>query len=275
MTIEFLPLLTLEVTHDYYGGRCADFAFWMPSGTERLRAGGRVLAKAREDRLNLLFEKKPGGSAFEPLLPLTGKTLQIGLKLLNRGFSNFTTLPFLTGEGLPLYRNTANPVLLQGPDNLLLDPAHADDNELIREGLFCLVEITMDAGFYAAPPAFAVAFQARAETLKYYVVARNYTVGEFNQLDVSDAGFAADVRPQIQFDRIPPSSFTTNEIPAAQLGGGDDRVTLFRSQQPVARQAKARKRIQLARNNDVIIAQLPQPGAAAATADLVVHVSKT
>ena len=274
--IEFAPLLTLEVTHDYYGGRCPDFGVWIPSTTERRLAGGRVLAKTREDRLNLLFEKKEAGANLEPLLPLAGRTLQFGLKLLNPGFPNFTELPFLFGEGLPLYRNAgADPSQLQAPVTLLLDPAHAEDAELLREGLFCLVEITVDAGFYAAPPAFEIAFQARAETLKYYVVARNYTAGEFNQLDVSDAGFAADARPQIRFDRIPPSGFTSAEIPAAQLGGSDARVTLFRSQQPVARQDKARKRIQLARNNDVIIAQLPQPGAAAATADLVVHLSKT
>ena len=253
-----------------------DFAFWIPSATERLLAGGRILAKTRENRLNLLFEKKVGGTQFEPLLPLAGRTLQVGLKLLNRVFSNFTELPFLPGEGLPLYRNSdADPTQLEPPITLLLDPAHADDAELFREGLFCLVEIAVDASFYAAPPAFEISFQARAETLKYYVVARNYTAGEFNQLDVSDAGFAADARAQIRFDRIPPSSFTAAEIPAVQLGGSDARVTLFRSQETVARQDRARKRIQLARNNDVIIAQLRQPGSAAATADLVVHLSKT
>ena len=212
----------------------------MPSGTERLLAGGRVLAKARDDRLHLLFEKKEGGALFEPLLPLTGRTLQIGLKLLTAAFSNFTELPFLFGEGLPLYRNAgADPGQLQAPVTLLLNPAHADDAELFREGLFCLVEVAVDAGFYTAPPAFAVPFQARAETLKYYVVARNYTASEFNQLDVSDAGFATDVRPEVRFDRIPPSSFTSAEIPAAQLGDGDTRVTLFRSQQPVTRQVSA------------------------------------
>jgi hypothetical protein len=276
MTIRFLPLFAFEAMHTYYGGRCPDFGLWMPSPTARLLAGGRVLAKTREDRLNVLYEKKEGGGPFEPIVPLSGQTLQFGLKLLNPAFSNFTEPAFLPGEGLPLYRNSgADPRRLQGPVTLLLDPAHAEDAELLREGLFCLVEITVDAGFYAAPPAFEIAFQARAETLKYYVVTRNYTAGEFNQLDVSDAGFAVDGRPQIRFDRIPPSSFTSADIPAAQLGGSDARVILFRSQQPVARQDKARKRIQLARNSDVLIAQLPQPGAAAATADLVVHLSKT
>jgi len=274
MTIEFLPLLTLEATHEYYGGRCPDVAFWIPSGTRRLLAGAHALAKPREDRLNVLFERKDGGGAFEPRLTLAGATLQIGLKLLNPEFANFTVLPLAPGGGLPLYRSGASPGALQAPVALLLDPAHPEDAELLRAGLLCLVEITVGAGFYAAPPAFVVPFAARAETLKYYVVARNYTAGEFAQLDVSDAGFGADARPQIHFDRVAPSAFTAAEIPATQLGAPDARVALFRSQQPVARRGKARTRIQLARNNDVIVSQLPQPGAAAATADLVVHLSK-
>ncbi|HEY6865463.1 MAG TPA: hypothetical protein VI319_16335 [Burkholderiales bacterium] len=274
MTIEFLPLLTLEATHDYYGGRCPDVAFWMPSGTQRLLAGAHVLAKPREDRLNVLFERKDGGGAFEPRFSLAGSKLQIGLKLLNPEFANFTVLPLVAGGGLPLYRSGPSPGALQAPVGLLLDPAHPDDAELLREGLLCLVEITLGAGFYAAPPAFAVPFAARAETLKYYVVARNYTAGEFAQIDVSDTGFGADARPQIHFDRVASSAFGAAEIPATQLGAPDARVALFRSQQPVARRSKARTRIQLARNNDVIVAQLPQPGAAAATADLVVHLSK-
>jgi hypothetical protein len=274
MTIEFLPLLTLEATHAYYGGRCPDFEFWIPSRSARLLAGTHVLAKSREDRLNLLFERRPGGGPSQPMLSLAGQTVQIGLKLVNADFANFTALPLVAGGGLPLYRNAASPTALQAPVGLLLDPAHPDDAELSRAGLFCLVEIAVDAGFYAAPPAFAVPFSARAETLKYYVVARNYTAGEFNQLDVSDAGFGADARPQIHFDRVASSAFTSSEIPATLLGDAGARVALFRSQQPVSRQGKARTRIQLARNNDVIVAQLPQPGAAAATADLVVHLSK-
>lgn len=277
MTIEFLPLLTLEATHEYYGGRCPDFLFWMPSATERLVAGARTVAKIRDDRLHLLFERKDGGGAFEPLASLAGQTLRIGLRLSSPEFANFTALPLLPAGGLPLYRNVPDPRALRGPDPLLLDPRHAEDAEILRAGLFCLVEIAVAAGFYAAPPALAVGFRARAETLKYYLVARNYTATEFGQLDVSDAGFSSDGRPEIHFERVGSSGFTSAEIPAVQLAGGDAaaKVVLFRSQQAVTRQARARKSIQLARNHDVIIAQLPQPGAAAPTADLVVHLSKT
>jgi hypothetical protein len=272
MTIEFAPLLTLGVVHRYYSGRCVDFEFTIPSVTERLLAGGRLLAKSRDGLLTVLYEKGAGGG---PLASLSGKTLQFGMKLLNPYFSNFTELPALPGDGLPLYRNGgADPAQFQPPVTLLLDPAHEEDAELLRAGLFCVVEIELDAAFYTAPPEFAIEFDAREETLKYYVVARNYTTSEFNQLDVTDAGFTADARPRIDFSRVAASSFAADDIPPRLLGGAGVRVALFRSQQPVARQEKARRRIQLARNNDVVISQLPQPSAAAATANLVVHLSK-
>src|SRR5262245_17049528 len=74
MTIEFAPLLTLDVTHAYYGGPCPDFEYIIPSRTERLLAGGRLLAKSRDGRLTVLFEKNDDG---DPLVPLAGATLQI------------------------------------------------------------------------------------------------------------------------------------------------------------------------------------------------------
>lgn len=270
--IEFAPLFTLEVTHAYYAGRCADFEFIKPTATERLLAGGRLLAKTREAKLTVLFEKAPGGGA---LSPLDGRTAQFGLKLANAFFPNFSVLPLLAGEGLALYRNAgADPAELQAPAPLLLNPADERDAELLRAGLFGVVEITIDPGFYAKPPAFEIAFAAREETLKYYVVARNYTVAQFNQLDVSDEGFTADARPKINFDRVAASAFAEDDVPASVLGDAGAKVALFRSQAPVARREKARRRIQLARSTEVIVQNLPQPGAAAATANLIIHLSK-
>lgn len=265
--IEFAPLFTLEVTHEYYGGRSPDFEFTTPSGTERLLAGGRLIAKTRESRLNVLYEKNQ--------IQIPGRTLQFGLKLVNPSFSNFSVLPFLPGEGLTLYRNAgADPTVLEAPVALLLNAADAQDAELLSAGLFGVVEIEVGAGFYAAAPEFGIAFEARAETLKYYVVARNFPPAEFDDLGVSDVGFTTDARPQIQFDRVAASAFGADDLPAALLGGVDARVALFRSQAPVARRAKARRRIQLARSTEVIVSQLPQPGTAAPTADLVIHLSK-
>lgn len=270
--IDFAPLLTLRATHAYYGGLCTDFGFFIPSATARRLAGARCLAKSRDGVLTVLYERNAEGDA---LVPMAGAVVQFGLRLGNAHFSNFTELPPAYAEGLPLYRNGgANKSVLQAPVPLLLDQAFPEDAELMREGPFCVVEIAVDAGFYAAPPGFEVAFEAREETLKYYVVARNYTLAEFNQLAVTDEGFGAQARPQIDFTRVPPSQFGDEDLSTAMLGDAEARIAMFRSDQKVARRGEARKRIQLARNNDPIISQLPQPGPGDATANLVIHLSK-
>ena len=159
--IEFAPLLTLGVTHAYYGGRSGDFEYWMPRATERLLAGGRLLAKTREAQLTVLYEKGADG---EPLLPLAGATLQIGLKLVNPYFSNFTALPFLWGEGLPLYRNSGvDPAALEGPVTLLLDPLRDPGTpSWCARACSAWPRSTLGAGFYDAPPPFEIGFAARA-----------------------------------------------------------------------------------------------------------------
>jgi len=230
-------------------------------------AGGRLLAKTRDAMLTVLYEKDT--------IQIPGRTLQLGLKLLNPYFSNFSVPPLAPGDGLPLYANGgADPAVLEAPVALLLDPANAEDAELLREGPFGVVEIEIDPAFYAAPPAFQIAFAARTETLKYYVVARGYTNTQFNQLGVTDVNPDAEPGRPIVFNRVAASAFGPDELPAALIGGAGTSVALFRSQVAVARREKARKRIQLARNTEVIVAQLPQPGPAAATADLVIHLSK-
>jgi len=48
------------------------------------------------------------------------------------------------------------------------------DPELSRDSLFGIVEIAIAQAFYNAPPAFKISFEAREETLKYYVVASEF-----------------------------------------------------------------------------------------------------
>lgn len=148
------------------------------------------------------------------------------------------------------------------------------DPELRQAGVFGVVEIRVLNGFYTNAPAFQVPFAAREETLKYYVVARNYSEAEFTQLSVTDAGFTEDVRPQVAFTKVAAAEFTASELPSALLKPGPDRLVLFKSQTAVARQETARKKIQLNKNGEVLIAHLPQPGVAQARADLIVHIAK-
>ena len=162
----------------------------------------------------------------------------------------------------------------QYPDDITFTSAYYADPELQQQGAIGVIEISIDSSFYTTAPAFEVAFDARQETLKYYLVARNYTNGEFTQLQVEDAGFAEEGRAEIAFTKVDAAAFTPAEIPAEILGGAGAKVVLFKSQALVARQQQGRKKIQLVRNNDVLIEHLPQPGADRTKADLIIHLSK-
>lgn len=148
------------------------------------------------------------------------------------------------------------------------------DDELVQAGAFGVVEIMIDNGFYSVPASFTIDFRARRDMLKYYVVATNYNSTEFEQLSVSDDGYAEEERPRIDFTKVLPTDFTADEIQPEMLAKTGDRVVLFKSQALVARQEKARKKIQLSKNGDVLIKHLPQAGADRTSGDVVIHISK-
>jgi hypothetical protein len=160
------------------------------------------------------------------------------------------------------------------PGNVALSTLADLDPELAREDVFGVVEITIAPALYAAPAAFQIAFDAREQTLKYYVVAKDYAGAEFDQLAVSDAGFTDEGRPEVTFTKVSAAGFSPADIPSRLLGNGDTRVVLFQSQGPVKRQGRGRQRIQLSRNGEVLVGNLPQPGADRSTSDVIVHLSK-
>jgi hypothetical protein len=173
--------------------------------------------------------------------------------------------------GLPRGQLTLTEVY---PGNVQKVTAYYLDAELRAEAVFAIVEVRLDAGFYAAPADLEIAFDAKQDTLKYYVVARNYSDADLAQLAVADAGFAEESRPQVTFTRVPAASFTAAEIPAALLAGTDGKVVLFKSQAPIARRAGGRKKVQLKKNGEVLVQHLPHPAPESASADRIVHVSK-
>lgn len=155
--------------------------------------------------------------------------------------------------------------------------------ELQAAGAGIVVALRFSAALYAAaePPAWHIDFGASAERLEYYVVARRFSAAEFGQLQVRDAGFTDDARPQLQFDRIEADALDpAADLTPAQLGVAgsttDTRIALFRSRGAVPRRERARRRVQLARNNgnDVLVEHLPQPDAARAKAQFVIHLAK-
>lgn len=146
--------------------------------------------------------------------------------------------------------------------------------ELLAAGAFGIVEIGLDAGFYATPPAFQIAFAARKQKLKYYVVASRYGANDFAKLDVSDQGFGDDQRSEVKFTRVASSNFGADDLSPALVGTGKDRVALFKSDTAHPRLAKARSKLQLQRNSEILIPHLPAPTEHQAQADLIIHVAK-
>lgn len=332
MITTFRTLFTLSVAHDYYSDGCRDFDFFVPGATAGLLRNGRLIAKVRDGKLNVLYEADNGGAA---LVPLAGTTLRFGMKLINPLFSNVTDFVAPT----PLYRNAAaagsldpavetvmtgrlfshaitkamRPVTVTVNDSSglilqtetittendrssvscdLFDQAsgmysvvesyqaatetitYYSDPELQRSGVFGIVEIKVGSGFYTSKPSFTISFNAKQETLKYYLVVSNYTASEFDHLTIADNGFTEEGRPRINFTRVSSAAFTSDEIAPGMIAKTGDKVVLFKSQAAVARREKARSKIQLSKNGDVLIKHLPQAGADKLNGDVVIHISK-
>lgn len=335
--IRFEPLLTLSVTHEYYGGPCREVGYVVPRETAGVLAGARIITRERDGVLHLLYEADAAG---QPLVRATGATLRVGLAPRDPGFANVTE----SGPGLDgttaLYRNAPDPAVLGPATGVTLVPVQAglvlqqpdrpvtvevqsppgtallatdvtaasgaaeasfDLGGLAPGGLtvverypgpversrawylhpefraaggFGIVEVVVDAAFYGAPADLTIGFAARADTLKYYVVGAKYTDGDVNQLTVKDTGFADEGRPEVKFTKVQPGAFSASDLPAALLAGAEAKVVLFRSQAPVPRRDAGRRKLQLQKGNDVLIAHLPQPGADRASADQIIHLSK-
>ena len=157
--------------------------------------------------------------------------------------------------------------------------AYYSDAELQQQGIFGVIEIKIDSSFYTTAPEFAISFTAKQETLKYYVVAKNY---EAPKLSVKDEGGdeppVEDGRAKINFDQILPADFTDQDISPTLLSNKIAEIVLFKSQEVVSRQEKARQKIQLQnRKNgqvEVLIPHLPQPGVNKTNSDIIVQLTK-
>lgn len=139
-----------------------------------------------------------------------------------------------------------------------------------------VLSLTVDAGHVANGQDFVLDFDARSETLRYYVVAERYAEADFAQVQVVDAGFAAEARPAITFDRVAPADFDASHLDPALLDPtGSARIALFEARTAVARRARGPSGLELHRNGDVLVGNLPQPGAERHDAQFVVHLGLT
>lgn len=218
------------------------------------------------------------GPLFSHALLDTARPVTVTLKDGNSQVLQTDTITSTNNQNLVSYNLTS-----QAPGAYVIEEAYSDnsknidyyyDSELQQLGVFGIIEIKIESSFYINPPSFIIAFDAKEEILKYFVVAKNYIDADFDQLSVADAGFTTDKRPEVKFSKVASSAFTAGEISPALLNGADLKVVLFKSQAPVPRQEKARSKIQLSRNTDVLIQHLPQIGADKIDGNIIIHLSK-
>ncbi len=137
-----------------------------------------------------------------------------------------------------------------------------------------VLALHFDAAHLPTGQNFNLSFTARSDTLRYYVVANRFGLAEFNSLSVQDTGFAAEARPAIVFNRVAPANFNASHLAPALLDpSGSARIALFEAQATVTRRARGPVGLELHRNGDVLIGNLPQPGAERHDAQFVVHLS--
>ena len=148
------------------------------------------------------------------------------------------------------------------------------DQELYVQGAIGVIDIDIDSTMYTDTQDFQIAFQAREEVMRYYVVAKNYSGADIIALAVADNGYTEDGRPQLTFTKLPSDDPGYDGMDVNLLKSGDEDVILFKSGPDVPRREGGRKKIELRRSSEVLIQNLPQPGPDKADADMIIHLSK-
>lgn len=158
-------------------------------------------------------------------------------------------------------------------------PGHvlAQQRLFIGQGLsdcWGLLQLTITADHVLHGRAFTLDLPAREDLLRYYVLVKPANQADLDSIKVLDQGAAAAGRTPIVFTpRLPP--FGAGYLTPDLLDPDHTRqIVLFEADAPLARQARGPHGIALQRLGEVVIGDLPQPGAERSDAQFVVHLSK-
>jgi hypothetical protein len=157
---------------------------------------------------------------------------------------------------------------LSATRHLLIEPT------LAATPVWGLLSLTANTGHVATAGAFTLNFAARHEQLRYYVVVKPASDADFDSIQLVDKGAAADARAPISFTRQLPPFAAGRLAPDLLDAGGTRKIVLFEATTPVARRDRGPHGFELHRNGEVLIGNLPQPGAERCDAQFIVHLSK-
>lgn len=109
MMTRYRTLSTLRVTHAYNGGVTALVEPVIPEESAALMRRGRILAKALNGTLHLLYEGDAAGIA---RVALPGAKLRVGLRVVDSSFDNVTDPASLPAMGVAYWHNRTSPAAL-------------------------------------------------------------------------------------------------------------------------------------------------------------------
>ena len=132
--------------------------------------------------------------------------------------------------------------------------------------------LTASAGHVANGHAFTLHLAARRDVLRYYIVVKPVNDADFNSIKILDTGAVDDGRDAaVTFKRVLPPFGSGRLSPALLDAGGTRSIVLFEAETAVARRARGPHGFELHRNGELLIGNLPQPGAERTDAQFVVH----
>ena len=174
------------------------------------------------------------------------------------------------------YQDTGNIEVAERYSNETITQNYYSTDQLAKLSISALISIKLANNFLTNPPDFEITFSAKKQTLNYYLVARNYSSGDFSDLRVTGVdNFNTTIPVTIDFNKITASSFTSKHLSKEMLGvDGEARVVLFHSNSPVLRHERSKLDIQLSKDGETLIPKLPLSGPEKITADMIIHLSK-
>lgn len=114
MSIQFKTLLSVKFLHEYYGEGFKDLNLVVPEETAKVLRSGKILVRELEGVYHFLCEFNENN---EPLVNLSGHTLQFALSISNPNFFNFTDIEY--DKSVHFFNNFSNPTQLNQASNIV------------------------------------------------------------------------------------------------------------------------------------------------------------
>ncbi len=248
--MSYREFFRIEIDHQYFQpGEYAELVIVPDQSTRSLLKGQRFILKEIINGISVLIPVDEAGSAIPGLNADDLFTFKIFPT--SNTFRSFTELPDLAEEEILSFTNLT---LLENDTQLVSSIANGSGTRygfpLVADVAIQVSDVLLDANNVPTTPKYKVVFNSKAEKWRYYFVSDPETT-DFSIQDANE---------ELIFNSVDIQSITEDKIVSSlQSNFPDANLFLFESETPVAFQSQAINKLQLIRNEDVIINNLPNP----------------